>query len=158
MNGHDRPPPLPGRTLERGSPPRGAVRLVAGIGFRHACAGAEIAALVARALAEAGVPGTALAALATVAERADDAALREAAAWLRVPVIAVCATALRRADAAVPTRSARALAAHGVGSVAEAAALVAAGTDRLALARIASASATCALACETGALACGSAA
>jgi cobalt-precorrin 5A hydrolase len=55
--------------------------------------------------------------------------------------------ALTAAEPAVRTRSERSLAAHGVGSVAEAAALGAAGLgSALLLERIASSGATCALA------------
>ncbi len=120
--------------------------VVAGIGFRTACTSREIVALVRRALDTAGLPWVALAALATPTARANEAPVREAALLLGVPVLPVAPAALATVDHRVPTRSSRSLATHGVGSVAEAAAMAAAGADRLALARLTSPAATCALA------------
>jgi cobalt-precorrin 5A hydrolase len=118
--------------------------VVAGIGFRHATAADEILALVAQALATQPRP---LGRLATAADRADEPAIRDVAAALGVPLIAVAAEALVAVDARIVTRSARLMATRGVGSVAEAAALAGAGPGAtLILPRIASAGATCALA------------
>nr|WP_245524144.1 cobalamin biosynthesis protein [Methylobacterium nonmethylotrophicum] len=130
------------------SPATGALRpVVAGIGFRHATTPDEILTLVAAGLRQADLAGARLSALATAADRAGDSAIRAAAETLGVPVVAVAVEALREAGRRVVTRSARIEASRGVGSLAEAAALAAAGPDaRLVLPRIASAGATCALA------------
>lgn len=150
-----------------GAPPPPAVRhgaardpsteapraVVAGIGFRHATLADEIVALVAEGLRQADLAGARLAALATAADRAGDPAIRDAAETLGVPLVAVDVEALREAGRRVVTRSVRIEALRGVGSLAEAAALAAAGPDaRLVLPRIASAGATCALAASGDAL------
>lgn len=121
--------------------------VVAGIGFRRATTGAEIVALLRRALGEAGLASGQLAAIATAADRAGEPAVREAAAAFGLAPTALDAAALTAVDARVVTRSGRIEASRGVGSVAEAAALACAGpAARLVLLRIASAGATCALA------------
>ncbi|MER2264012.1 cobalamin biosynthesis protein [Methylobacterium oxalidis] len=121
--------------------------LVAGIGFRRGTACAEIVALVRRALAETGLADPRLRALATAEDRAADPALRAAAEVFALAPTPVSPRELAAADAGVLTRSARVEALRGVGSLAEAAALAAAGPGaRLVLPRIASAGATCALA------------
>lgn len=94
---------------------------VAGVGFRAAATAEEITAALA--------PLGRLDALATLPAKA--AALRAAVAPLGLPVRAV-----EVAGVPTPTRAPRILAAHGTGSVAEAAALVAAGPGaRLAVPR-----------------------
>ena len=120
--------------------------LVAGIGFRAGTLPDEIATLLRQALAT--LPNrTVLAAIATAADRADEAPIRIAAAAFGLVPIPLQPAALAAVDSAVPTRSARIEASRGIGSVAEAAALAAAGEGgRLVLHRIASAGATCALA------------
>lgn len=121
--------------------------IVAGVGFRHATGADEIANLIDQALAEAGLSRKHLGAVATAADRAGEASVREAAALFGLPLVPVPADALAAADARGETRSARIEQTRGIGSVAEAAALAAAGDgSRLVLARIASAGATCALA------------
>jgi cobalt-precorrin 5A hydrolase len=121
--------------------------IVAGIGFRRSVAAEEIVALVEQALQRAALARTALAKLATIEALADLPAFTEAARHLAVPAIAVEESRLSAAAPRVTTQSARSIAAHGVGSVAEAAALAAAGPrGELLLERIASSSATCALA------------
>jgi cobalt-precorrin 5A hydrolase len=121
--------------------------LVAGIGFRRATGAEEIVALIRQALDAAGAEPDRLRALATADDRADDASLRHAAETLGIAVIGVTESDLLAVDGRVPTRSARIEASRGIGSLAEAAALAAVGEGgRLALARIASAGATCALA------------
>lgn len=120
--------------------------VVAGIGFRHATEAAEIAALIRRALAEAGIADRP-AAIATAADRAAEPGAIAAAAEFGLEPLGIAPEALAAADAGIVTRSARIAASRGVGSVAEAAALAGAGPDaRLVLPRIASAGATCALA------------
>ena len=121
--------------------------VVAGVGFRAGTAPDEILALVRRALHEAHLLPEALTALATAADRASAPNFLTAAAALDLRPLAIAPTALVLADAQVVTRSERIAASRGVGSVAEAAALAAAGPGaRLLLPRIASAGATCALA------------
>lgn len=121
--------------------------LVAGIGFRRGTDAAEIAGLIGRALGRAGaVPGD-LCAIATAADRAGEPAIRDAAATFGLSPLPIAPAALEACDGRVPTRSSRIERLRGVGSLAEAAALAAAGPDaHLALPRIASAGATCALA------------
>lgn len=124
-----------------------ACDVVAGIGFRHAASAHEIAELVARALDAAGFDAARLHALATAEDRALDLAFRAAAERFGVPALGLAPGALRAVDARVPTRSSRIEAARGVGSLAEAAALAAAGEEAvLVLPRIAGPVATCALA------------
>ncbi len=126
-------------------------RIVAGVGVRAATPPEEIVALVRRALTEAGLGPENLAALATADDRAGLPALRTAAAALGLAPIGLDAATLRATDARVTTRSDRIATSRGVGSVAEAAALAAAGPRaRLLLPRIASSGATCALAVEDG--------
>ena len=121
--------------------------IVAGVGFRQGVEAGEIVALVEQALARASLAPAALDRLATVQTLATVPAFAEAARQLAVTSLPVDARALAAAAPKVRTRSARSLAAHGVGSVAEAAALGAAGPDaELLLVRITSPSATCALA------------
>nr|WP_041929395.1 cobalamin biosynthesis protein [Methylorubrum extorquens] len=113
--------------------------LVAGIGFRRGTPAAEIVALLGRALGEAA--SVKLWALAT-ANRAD-----EPARAFGLVALGVAPEALAAIDVRVPTRSPRIEQLRGVGSLAEAAVLAAAGVEaRLILPRIASAGATCALA------------
>lgn len=121
--------------------------IVAGIGCRKGCAADEIVALVRRAVAEAGAAHCRLTALAAPAFKRAEPGLCEAATILALPLLHVGDDRLKAVQAECPTRSAPALAATGHGSVAEAAALAAAGPGaRLVLARISSAAATCALA------------
>jgi cobalt-precorrin 5A hydrolase len=119
--------------------------IVAGIGMRAGASAQEIVDLVRRAMAEAAV--VRLDSLATLDARAPEPGFAEAAAHLGLPGIAVPPLALRAMAGSVRTRSARVETLHGVGSVAEASALAAAGDNaRLLLPRIASATVTCALA------------
>ena len=124
------------------------VMIIAGVGFRRSVAAEEIVMLVEQALERSALTHGALAKLATIEALADLPAFTKAARRLAVAAIAVEEQALFAAAPHVRTQSVRSLAAHGVGSVAEAAALAAAGPGAtLVLERIASASATCALAC-----------
>jgi cobalt-precorrin 5A hydrolase len=121
--------------------------IVAGVGFRRSAAADEIVILVELALKRAALTHDALAKLGTIEALADLPAFIEAAHRLAVAAIAVGERDLSAAAPRVRTQSARSLAAHGVGSVAEAAALAAAGPGAtLVLERIASTSVTCALA------------
>lgn len=95
--------------------------IVAGFGFRTA---ASVASLQ-DALAAAG--GARVSALATADDKAATPAFRAFAAALDLPVLTVDAAAIAAQPTA--TRSAAALAARGTGSLAEAAALAAAGPN-----------------------------
>jgi cobalt-precorrin 5A hydrolase len=118
--------------------------IVAGIGCRRLCPAEDIMDLVHQASAQAGRRATALAAPAF---KDAEPGLHEAAARLGLPLLRVADAALRQAQPACPTRSPAAMRATGFASVAEAAALAAAGPGgRLVLARIANGRATCALA------------
>jgi cobalt-precorrin 5A hydrolase len=118
--------------------------VIAGIGFRRGTSAEDIVSLLRRACAQAGRTA---AALATPTEKAEEPGLREAAKLLALPLIPVSPDALAEAQPRCITPSVRALQAMGVASVAEGSALAAAGPrGKLLLARIASATATCALA------------
>ncbi|WP_019905599.1 cobalamin biosynthesis protein [Methylobacterium sp. 77] len=124
--------------------------LVAGIGFRHGAAADDIVALILRALAESGHAREDLTVIATAADRAGEPAIRDAAAAFGLVPTAIPATAMIAVDSRVPTRSQRIEASRQVGSVAEAAALAAAGEKgTLVLPRISCPTATCALALST---------
>jgi len=93
---------------------------IAGFGFRKA---ADIAALRDALVAAGGAGG--ISAIATIADKAEAPPLQALARELGVPLIAL---PLDRVEGlATPSHSARVEAQFGVGSVAEAAALVAAG-------------------------------
>ncbi|WP_227435299.1 cobalamin biosynthesis protein [Methylobacterium sp. W2] len=121
--------------------------LVAGIGFRHGAMPDEIVALIQRALAESGHKPDRLGAIATAEDRANEPSIVEAAAVFGLVPVGMALAEMIAVDARVPTRSGRIEASRRVGSVAEAAALAAAGEGgTLILARIASPAVTCALA------------
>jgi cobalt-precorrin 5A hydrolase len=122
----------------------GEAMIVAGIGCRRGCAAEEIVALVARAIE---LSGCEPAYLATPDFKADETGVQGAAFVLGLPLLSVTEAELAAAQLRCITHSAKALAATGSSSVAEGSALAAAGPDsRLRLPRIASASATCAIA------------
>lgn len=117
---------------------------VAGLGFRR---GARLAALDA-ALTAAEAQGGPAEALATLPDKVTDPALAELARRRGLPLHAVAVAGI-----ATPTRSPRIQAMHGTGSVAEAAALAAAGPGaRITVARISAPDgmATCAMAATEG--------
>jgi cobalt-precorrin 5A hydrolase len=126
--------------------------IMAGVGFRRGVEADEIVALVEQALERASFTRNALSRLATIETLATLPAFTEAACRLNAVATPVAQATLLAAAPHVRTQSARSITSHGVGSVAEAAALAAAGPHpKLILERIASASATCALARpETG--------
>ncbi len=121
--------------------------IVAGVGCRRGAPAADIEAAVRAALARANVSADALDAIATIAAKGDEAGIKAAAATLGVSVVLVSETDLKAARDRTETRSERVLALVGVHSVAEAAALAAAGPSaRLVSPRVVIGSATCALA------------
>lgn len=103
--------------------------IVAGLGFRGA-ATAEALRNALRAL-PADLPAPM--ALATVAEKADAAALRQLAQDMGLPVLSV--PVARLSGMATPTRSDRVQERFGTGSLAEAVALAAAGRNARLIAR-----------------------
>lgn len=117
--------------------------IVAGIGCRRGCAADAIVAVVREA--EAAI-GARVDVLAAPAFKRDEAGLRAAAALIDRPLHFIEDTAMVRAQTRVATRSPVALAATGIASVAEGAALAAFPNSRLLLPRIAAGAATCAIA------------
>lgn len=115
--------------------------VVAGIGCRRGCPTAAIIAVVREAEAAAGRAATVLAAPAF---KAGEAGLREAASVLGLPLVFVDDAALRAVQGLCATRSEAALAAVGVASVAEGAALAVSGGTLLGP-RVGRGAATCAL-------------
>ncbi len=123
----------------------GEAVIAVGLGFRRACTAGTLVALVRRALAATGAPPQDLV-VATVAEK-DRPVLHEAAAILGLPVRILSKEAMSDVEDRLTVRSDRVQACLGIPSVAEAAALTAAGPGaRLILPRIATADATCAVA------------
>jgi cobalt-precorrin 5A hydrolase len=119
--------------------------MVAGIGCRRGTSANAIEAVIAAALARAGLAGHRLDVLATAAFKGDEPGIAAAATARGVPLILVAQADLERVGGA--THSQRVAGLVGVGSVAEAAALAAGGpAARLLVARIAIGPATCALA------------
>jgi cobalt-precorrin 5A hydrolase len=118
--------------------------VIAGIGCRRGCPGADIEAALRLAFAAAGRPADALAAPAF---KAEEPGLREAAARLGLPLLLVDADALDAAQPRCVTFSEAAGRAVGAASVAEGCALAASGEGgRLILPRVSCGGATCALA------------
>jgi cobalt-precorrin 5A hydrolase len=106
-----------------------------------------VQAAIRAALAGHGVPAKALAAIATSAAKSTEAGIAGAAAHLGVPLLPVQQSDLENAASGTRTRSERVLALLGVPSLAETAALAAAGPNsRLLGVRVAMGSVTCALA------------
>ncbi|NUB11004.1 cobalamin biosynthesis protein [Azospirillum sp. Vi22] len=123
--------------------------IAAGIGCRAGCPGAEIAGMLRAAFEEAALDEAARRAvqLAAPMHKRNEAGVAEAARLLALPLRFVDDSALAAVQDRVRTRSARVEAAVGVASVAEAAALAAAGPgSTLLLPRRSTPRATCALA------------
>ncbi|MCB5168141.1 Rv2231c family pyridoxal phosphate-dependent protein CobC [Streptomyces bambusae] len=117
-------------------------RVVVGVGARRGVSADEVCALVADALSGAGLPRSAVTALATVEAKAGEAGIVGAAERFGVPLVTYGPE--RLAGVAVPHPSDGVRAAAGTASVAEAAAL--AGGGRLLVPKTRSAGATCAVA------------
>jgi cobalamin biosynthesis protein CbiG len=121
--------------------------IVAGVGCRRGTPAPEIEAAIRTALTQAGLAAHVLGAIATIAAKHDEAGIQTAAAHLGVNIVWVPDSELKSASERTQTRSQRVLALTGVPSVAEAAALAAAGpAARLIGPRLAIGAATCALA------------
>jgi cobalt-precorrin 5A hydrolase len=121
--------------------------IVAGLGFRHGVTPEELVGIVMRAMEEAALAPGELTHLATAKARVAEPAFNVAARVLDAVPAAITSEAMRRVAPAVRTISPRVMAAYGVGSIAEAAALGCfEGPAQLVLPRITSARATCAIA------------
>ena len=121
--------------------------IVAGIGCRRGAGAPDIEAAIRTALARAGVTTADLKAIATGNAKAAEAGIAAAAAKLGISLILIPDDALKIAGARTVTRSQRVFALTGVPSLAEAAALAAAGpSSRLIASRLVFGAATCALA------------
>ncbi len=121
--------------------------IVAGIGCRAEVDAEAVRSAIAAALRDTGRGAAEIALLATVPAKAEEPGLVAASAALGLELLAVPEDALRAAAPRCLTDSPRARSATGLPSVAEAAALAAAGPGaRLLAPRSAAGGATCALA------------
>jgi cobalt-precorrin 5A hydrolase len=121
--------------------------IVAGVGCRRGALAPDIEAAIRAALARANIAADALDAIATIEAKSTEAGIRATAKKLGVVIVVVAEDDLKAAGGGIQTHSERVLALTGVPSVAEAAALAAAGpAARLIGPRLVMGSATCALA------------
>ena len=121
--------------------------IVAGIGCRRGASTEQIKAVLAAALAAAGLAHDALDLIAAPIAKRDEQGIAAAASALGLRLVLVSQTDLAQAAARTTTHSERVMALMGLPSVAEASALAAAGPDaRLLAARTVLGPATCALA------------
>jgi len=121
--------------------------IVAGVGCKRGAPASDVDAAIRAALARAGVAAESLDAIATATIKRGEAGIETVAVKLGVGVVHVSDADLLAAGPRTETRSARVLAVAGVPSVAEAAALAAAGpSSRLIGRRLVVGAATCALA------------
>ncbi|MFO7479153.1 MAG: cobalamin biosynthesis protein [Methyloceanibacter sp.] len=127
----------------------GEAVIVAGIGCRKGATQAQIEAAITEALERIGRPLARIDLIATSAGKREEAGIVAAAGARKLPVKFVHQADLEIAGARGTTWSQRVLALAGVPSVAEAAALAAAGPKaRLILPRIVAGPVTCALASD----------
>jgi cobalt-precorrin 5A hydrolase len=125
--------------------------IVAGVGCRRGTSAAAIEAVIAAALARAGLARGGLDLIAAPAAKNDEPGIAAAASALGVRLILVPQRDLVSAGSRVTTFSQRVMILMGVPSVAEAAALAAGGpAAHLVVPRIALGPATCALAVAGG--------
>ena len=121
--------------------------IVAGVGGRVGVSAQEIEAALSEALAQARLGPGVLGVIATSLAKGNEPGIAAAASARGARLVVVPQAELEAAGSRVATRSERVLALAGVPSVAEAAALAAAGPDaRLLVPRIVIGRATCALA------------
>jgi cobalt-precorrin 5A hydrolase len=121
--------------------------IVAGVGCRRGAPAPDIEAAIRAALQKAGVACNALDAIATTVAKQNEPGIGVAAAIFGVGIVLVSDAELKAAGDRTETKSERVLALTGVPSVAEAAALAAAGPSaRLISPRLVIGAATCALA------------
>jgi cobalt-precorrin 5A hydrolase len=125
--------------------------IVAGIGCGRGTSAEDIVSLIAVALSNFGIAQENLTAIATESSKADEHGFAGAARSLSIPVWRCPVADLGRVADQVLTRSLRVQAIKGVPSIAEASALVAAGSNaRLLGARVAANKVTCAIAIGEG--------
>ena len=121
--------------------------IAAGIGCRSDAPASDIETAIRTALAHAHLDADALDVIATIAAKENETGIRGASTAFGVSLIVVPERELLAANARVETHSARVTAFAVVGSVAEAAALAAAGPrSTLIVPRLTVGAATCALA------------
>jgi cobalt-precorrin 5A hydrolase len=121
--------------------------IAAGIGCRRGTPAADIEAAIRAALAHAHLDVDALDVIATIAAKESETGIRGVVQAFRVSLIVVPERELVAANDRIETHSTRVAAVAGVGSVAEAAALAAAGPrSTLIVPRLTVGAATCALA------------
>ena len=121
--------------------------IIAGIGCRRGAAAADIEAAIRAALDRAGISAAELKAIATSSAKDAEAGIVTAASTFGIDIMLVTDAELKAAGTRVATRSDRVVALTGVPSLAEAAALAAAGpSSRLIAPRLVVGAATCALA------------
>lgn len=127
----------------------GEIMVVAGIGCRKGTKGGEIEAAIEAALQEAGIAPERLIALATSDGKGSEPGIIEAAAGRGLRLVLVKPGDLEAAGTRTQSSSPRVKALFGVPSVAEAAALAAAGpASRLIVPRVVVGPATCAIASD----------
>jgi cobalt-precorrin 5A hydrolase len=121
--------------------------IVAGIGCRKAILAAQVESAIEAALRHNQIEGDQLGVIAVPAVKGIEAGIVEAAAARGVLLVLIAQDALEEADLRTVTRSARSMDTLNVQSVAEAAALAAAGPNsRLLAPRVVVGPVTCALA------------
>lgn len=121
--------------------------IVAGIGCRKAILAAQVESAIEAALRHNQIKGDQLGVIAVPAVKGTEAGIVEAAAARGVLLVLITRDALQEADLRTVTRSARSMDTLNVQSVAEAAALAAAGPNsRLLAPRVVVGPVTCALA------------
>ena len=125
--------------------------IVAGIGCGRGTSSEDIVSLIFAALSNFGIARENLTAIATETSKADEHGIAGAARSLSIPVLRCPVAELGRVADQVLKHSLRVQAIKGVPSIAEAAALVAAGSNaRLLGARVAANKVTCAIAVGEG--------
>jgi cobalt-precorrin 5A hydrolase len=125
----------------------GETMIVAGIGCRKAISAAQVESAIEAALRHNQIEGDQLGVIAVPAVKGTEAGIVEAAAARGVVLVLITQGALEEADLRTVTRSARSMDTLNVRSVAEAAALAAAGPNSHLLApRVVVGPVTCALA------------
>ena len=125
----------------------GEAVIVAGVGCRKAVSAAQVESAIEAALLHNRRCGHELERIAVPAAKGAEAGIVAAAAARGLPLVLIAQSALEAADARTVTRSARSMDTFNVHSVAEAAALAAAGPGaRLLAPRVAVGPVTCALA------------
>ena len=126
--------------------------IAAGIGCRRNAPAEAIEAAIEAALTACGLQRAALTVLATAADKAGEAGLQSVVERWALPLVLVDEAEMRNKSGQTLTKSARVAALKGVPSVAETAALAAAGVGaRLLCARVKNGQAACALASGDGA-------